>query len=148
MTIRTWAAAAAAATIALAGPAFAGETSSTTIRDSDGHVERVIVFSDSHRERHQDGAGDQGQRVRVYGMADAAIAHCGDQPLVERSSADGQQKTRVVICSDHEVNVADRTTRLEHVMERIQNMDGLSDASKERVTQALREAIDQLRSGR
>ena len=152
MAVRIIAAAATASALAIAAPAIAaGQTSSTTstvVTDGhdEGQHERVIVLTDQLREHGGSEAGAAGnRRVRVYGMG-ANMAECTDKPLVDHATPDGHERTRVVVCGDRQLSAADRSTQLEHVMERIQHMDGLSDASKERVTAALREAIDQLRN--
>jgi hypothetical protein len=153
--------AAAAALLAAAAPALArGQATAsavavapgpdgtivTNVDDSHGKTDRLIIL-----ERH--GAGPDGlaagerRKVRVYSMNDANLADCADHPFVDRSSADGRERTKIVLCTrGEEVSSEDRSARLEHVLERIQHMDGLSDASKERVTAALRGAIEELRN--
>ncbi|MDB5693524.1 MAG: hypothetical protein JWO81_2587 [Alphaproteobacteria bacterium] len=154
MTIRSLTLAAAAAAVAFAVPAFAagapGSVATTSVEDEDGHGERVIILTDRHSEhRADDGDAEAGRRVRVFNMGDAHGADCGaGHPLVDQGSADGHDRTRVILCGHRELSAVDRSTQLEHVLERVQHMDGLSDSSKERVTAALREAIDQLRSAR
>jgi hypothetical protein len=153
MAVRILAAAATASALAIAAPAIAaGQASSTTStivtdgHDGEGQHERVIVLTDQLREHGGSEAGADGnRRVRVYGMG-AHMPDCTDQPLVDHATPDGHERTRVVLCGHRQLSAADRSTQLEHVMERIQHMDGLSDASKERVAAALREAIDQLRN--
>ena len=153
MATRILAAAAAAASFAIAAPALAsGQTppapdaSVTAVHDGEGQNERVIILTDQHREHGGTAAGsDEHRRVRVYGMGSAHMADC-DHPIVDHATPDGNNRTRVIVCERRELSAADRSTQLEHVMERIQHMDGLSDSSKERVTAALREAIDQLRN--
>ena len=137
----------ALAAAALAAPAFAqGEhDGSTAVRDNDT---RVIVMTDRH---HAEGEADDqlrpGRRFRVYGGNGAEMIDCGgDRHVTERSSPDGHERTKVVICGNTQLSAEARSERLEHVLERIQHMDGLSDASKERVTAALRGAIEELRN--
>jgi len=203
MTIRLLLLAAAAAAVTAAVPARAADgttssTTSTSVEDRDGHVERVIVLTDRHRDGRPEDARHDGERdrVHVFSMNGADVAHCErdrplvdrsspdghdrarviicrrgegphpdgerqrvrvfgmngpdgvdcnpDHPLVDRSSPDGHDRTKVIICGHGEATIADRTARLEHVIERIQHMDGLPDSSKDRVTAALREAIEQL----
>jgi hypothetical protein len=143
---------AAAGALAFAAPALAGgqpspapETNSVTPNGGDASSERVIILSDRLRDHGQADAGSDHRRLRVFGL-DGANAGCADHPLVDRATPDGQQRTRVIVCERRELSAAERSTQLEHVMDRIQHMDGLSDTSKERVTAALREAIDQLRN--
>src|SRR6476661_8515076 len=155
MAIRILASAATAGALALAAPAVAGgqtspapETNSVTPNGGDGSSERVIILSDRLRDHGQnDSASDQHRRLRVYGLDGANVAGCTDRPpLVDHATPDGHERTRVIVCERRELSAAERSTQLEHVMDRIQHMDGLSDSSKERVTAALREAIDQLRN--
>ena len=139
--------AAAIAAAAFAVPAFAqaDHDGGTVLRDNDT---RVIVVTDRH---HVDGEADDqlrpGRRFRVYGGNGAELINCGgDRHVTERSSQDGHERTKVVICGNTELSAEARSERLEHVLERIQHMDGLSDASKERVTAALRGAIEEMRN--
>lgn len=76
----------------------------------------------------------------------SALERCGAaRPLVDQSSADGQDRTKIIVCDGH-ASGAENVARLEHVLDRVQHMDALPDASRERVVAALREAIEQLRS--
>jgi hypothetical protein len=82
--------------------------------------------------------------ARPYRLS--AIESCGAaRPLVDPSGADGHDRTKIILCGD-DASSADNVARLEHVLERVQHMDALSDASRERAAAALREAIEQLRS--
>lgn len=155
MAIKTpiLASAAAAAALTVAAPAVAStqttpapDTSVASVHDGDGQNERVFVFTDQVREHRGNEAGsDERHRARVYAVG-ANMADCADHPLVDNATPDGHDRTRVIICAHRELSAADRSTQLEHVIERVQHMDGLSDSSKERVTAALREAIEQLRN--
>jgi hypothetical protein len=158
MTTRILASAAAAAAFALAAPAVAAQaaagaqanvTEGTTVtdtQDADGH-RRVFVLTNRHGEAGQETAGSDAQRVRIFKVAGGDMADCTDQPLVDQASPDGHERTKIIVCGHgNALSAAERSTQLEHVMERVQHMDGLSDASKERVTAALREAIEQLRT--
>src|SRR5689334_1242891 len=106
MTIRPLLLAATAAAVAVALPAYAADgttssTTSTSVEDKDGHVERVIVLTDSHRGDRPEDARHDGERdrVRVFGMNGAGAAHCDrDHPLVDRSSPDGHDHAKVIIC--------------------------------------------------
>ena len=155
MAARILATTAGAAALAIATPAISGGQSSaapdsvvTNVHDGEGQHERVIVLTDRLREHGQNEAGsDQHRRLRVYGLDGANVTGCADRPpLVDHATPDGHERTRVIVCERRELSAAERSTQLEHVMDRIQHMDGLSDSSKERVTAALREAIDQLRN--
>jgi hypothetical protein len=128
-----------------------------TLRAKDGHAYRVgdgvvvLRTKDGHRYRVRDedrhvimlsSAGEPGRRL----VLDGAAADCVDHPLVDRASPDGRDHTRVVLCGHGQLSEADRTAQLERVLERMQHMEGLSDSSRERVTAALREAIEELHS--
>jgi hypothetical protein len=153
MATRILASAAAAAALAVAAPAMASgqaspapDTEVANVHDGDGQNERVIVLTDRLREHQNDAGADEHRRVRVYGMGGANMADCTDHPLVDQATPDGHDRTRVIVCGHRELSEADRSAQLEHVIERVQHMEGLSDSSKERVTAALREAIGQLRN--
>ena len=139
------ASAAAAAALAVAVPASAGTDEGTALRDRD--TARIIVLTDEHRDGRPEGAR-AGDHVRVYSLDRDHLVDCGaDRRIIERSSPDGHEHSKVVLCTrGEEVSAEERSARLEHVLERIQHMDGLSDSSKERVTAALRGAIEELRN--
>jgi hypothetical protein len=140
--------AAAAAALAVAAPASAkGDDEATTARDN--QTSRIVIVTDAHRDgRHDDARLEEGRRFRIYSLDRDNLVDCGaDQKVIERSSPDGREHSKVVLCTRGEVASAEeRSVRLEHVLERIQHMDGLSDSSKERVTAALRGAIEELRN--
>src|SRR4051812_33317383 len=126
MPTRILASAAAAAALAVAAPALAGgqasstqETNVTSVRDGEAHNERVIVLTDRLRDHGQDAGSDEHRRVRVYGMDGADMAGCADHPLVDQATPDGHERTRVLVCGHRQLSAADRSTQLEHVMERI-----------------------------
>jgi hypothetical protein len=137
----------AAAALALAAPASArGDGEGTVLRDKDT---RIVIVTDEHRDgRHEDVRVGDGSRVRVYSLDRDHLVDCGaDRRIIDRSAPDGREHSKVVLCTrGEEVSSEDRSARLEHVLERIQHMDGLSDSSKERVTAALRGAIEELRN--
>ena len=137
--------ASAAAAALAAGPASARADETTNVRDRD--TARIIVLTDEHRDGRPE-AGAAGDHVRVYSLDRDHLVDCGaDRRVIERSSPDGREHSKVVLCTrGEEVSAEERSTRLEHVMERIQHMDGLSESSKERVTAALRGAIEELRN--
>ena len=147
-------------------------TVSTSTNSDDGHAQRFVVLSqhlgqDGHaahdgtyRVQGNDGTVYQidggngvavvhakdGKTYRVLAMGDRAVA-CGPaHALVDQQGGDAHDKTRVILCGNEAANPAERADRLEHMMDRIQHMDGLSDSSKERLTTALREAITELRA--
>jgi hypothetical protein len=139
----TFAAVLAAAT--LAAPAYARGGAEDNVVTGDGNA-RVIILTDRH---HQPADGADGHRVRVFGLNGDGEIDCGaDHRVIERSSPDGHEHSKIVLCGRTDLSADERSARLEHVLERIQHMDGLSDSSKERVAAALRGAIEELRSAR
>jgi hypothetical protein len=139
--------AASIAAAALSAPAFARGGPEDTVVTGDDNA-RVIILTDRHH-GPAEGAPADGRRIRVYGLnGDGEIACGADHRVIERSSPDGHEHSKVVLCGHTELSAEERSARLEHVLERIQHMDGLSDSSKERVTAALRGAIEELRSSR
>ena len=150
-TLSFLASAAAAAAFALAAPACAApqasepDSTTTTTETHNGDGQTVFVLTNRHRGPGQEPAGADGQnRVRIFKLMGANAADCTEKPLVDQASPDGHDRTKILICGQGELSAADRSAKLEHMMERVQHMDGLSDESKERLTAALREAIEQL----
>src|SRR3954470_6159562 len=112
-TIRLLACAAAAA---IAAPALASGvatatatatgpdgTSVTTVHDGDGAggTERVIVLTDRHHGDGPEGAADgERHRVRVFNVDGDHLADCGpDRRVIDRTSPDGHERSKVVICT-------------------------------------------------
>jgi hypothetical protein len=130
------------------GPFVVNDRDGTTYRVGQGDGVVVLRAKDGRTYRVDGGQRDfmiharDGRAYRLSALGGCGAAH----PLVDRSTGDGGENNRVLICSDHDVSAAERTSRLEHALERIQQMDGLSDSSKERVTAALRQAIEELRN--
>ncbi|HEY1606589.1 MAG TPA: hypothetical protein VGF77_13435 [Allosphingosinicella sp.] len=112
-----------------------------------GETSRIIRF------RTEDGAAGGIADSRHVLMLDAgnglrqlALEDCGGAaPLVDRTDGDGHDRTRILLCGNHAGGPADRSDELEHMLERLQDMDGLSDSIKLRVSADLRDAIEQLR---
>jgi hypothetical protein len=140
----TFAAALAAAT--LTAPAYARGGPEDNVVTGDGNA-RVIILNEKHQGATEDA---DGHRVRVLTVNGDDVVDCSgaDHRVVERSSPDGREHSKIVLCGRTDLTAEERSARLEHVLERIQHMDGLSDASKERVAAALRGAIEELRSAR
>lgn len=137
-----------AAAAALGPPAFASDKNDgTALRDKDTSI---VILTDRHGDRREGDRDAEGGRLHVYSLDEANLVECGaDRRIIERSSPDGRDHSKVVLCTRGEqVSAADRSARLERLLDRIQHMDGLSDSSKARVTAALREAIEQERSTR
>ncbi|HEX5183384.1 MAG TPA: hypothetical protein VFW19_09570 [Allosphingosinicella sp.] len=117
---------------------------------NEGEASRVIRF------RTMDGAAGgiaDTRHVLVldggHGLRQLALEDCGGAaPLVDRSDGEGSDRTRIILCGNQARGPADRSVELEHMLERLQDMDGVSDSVKLRVSAALRDAIEQLRRER
>jgi len=108
--------------------------------DSEGR--RIRTF---HIER--DGkAGDGERHVRVMRLDGDRVADCGGEPVVRSETGGENDKTKVIICSKGELTQAQRVEKIEKVLNRIQANDDLSAEQKERVTAALRRAIEDMRT--
>lgn len=104
--------------------------------------ERIRTF---HVER--DGkAGDGERHVRVMRLDGDRLADCGGEEVVRSETGDENDKTKVIICSKGELTQAQRVEKIEKVLTRIQANDDLSAEQKERVTAALRRAIEDMRT--
>jgi hypothetical protein len=104
--------------------------------------ERIRTF---HVER--DGkAGDGERQVRVMRFDGGQLADCGGDEIVRSETGGENDKTKVIICSKGELSQAQRVEKIEKVLTRIQANDDLSAEQKERVTAALRRAIEDMRT--
>ena len=96
---------------------------------------------------HRDGkAGDGERHVRVLRLDGDRLADCGGEEVVRSETGDDKDKTKVIICSKGELTEAQRIEKIEKVLTRIQSNDDLSAEHKERVTAALRRAIEDMRT--
>jgi hypothetical protein len=76
----------------------------------------------------------------------ALLADCGGgRSEVDESSANGAERTRVVICGRDGPGAAMRAERLERALARINANEHLSAEHKARVSEALREALEEVR---
>jgi hypothetical protein len=143
-TLRLGAAAGALmlAGLAFASPGFAHDEGKAGDHD---RVEKVIVITDHRDGEHADRSGDRGPRVRAFSMDGMNVVDCGGDRSVTESSDNGR-RTRIVLCGRREGNPAMRVERLEQVLGRLTSSDQLTPEQKERVTAALREAIERLRA--
>jgi hypothetical protein len=133
-----------------------GDGGVVVLRAKDGHAYRVRDSKHVFVLRARDG-----DTYRVASPARAFTIHDGRgvelssleacdaaRPLLDRSTADAHDRTRIILCDHGAAAAGDHSAQLERVLERVQNMEGLSDSSRERVVTALHEAIEQLRSGK
>src|SRR5688500_14398649 len=142
---------------------------------ADGKVEKVIILREGeggenrgkrrirtfHVEgdgKHGDGAvrtiriqrrGDHagaGPRVRAFHMGDGArLLDCGGE-RTEVDESTGNDRTRIVFCGKSDLSAAQRIEKLEKALDRINANDELSAEHKDKVTAALRGAIERLRT--
>jgi len=125
----------------LAAPAPAQES-----QDQGKKSEQIIIVK---REGPQTGEGGEHamHRFRIERMDGSAAACTGQKDEVNEASADGRERTRIMICGDSQLSAADRAAKLEKVLSRIEARDDMSADQKARVTTALRGAIDRIRAG-
>src|SRR3954469_1658296 len=97
---------------------------------------------------HADGAaGGAVHRFRLEEGADLQGNCAGTKDEVDQTSADGRQRTRILVCGNTQLSSAERVEKLEHVLSRLEARDDLSAEQKAKVTAALREVIEKARSG-
>lgn len=101
-------------------------------------------------QRRGDHAG-AGPRVRAFHMADGArMIDCGGGERTEVDEATGgeaaRERTRIVFCGKDGLTAAQRIEKLEKALDRINANGELSAEHKDKVTAALRGAIERLRT--
>ncbi|HEY0314240.1 MAG TPA: hypothetical protein VGC56_17330 [Allosphingosinicella sp.] len=109
--------------------------------------EKIVII-----ERAGDHAGEHGDaaavhRFRLEDGADLNGNCAGTKDEVDQTSADGRQRTRILVCGNTQLSSAERVEKLEHVLSRLEARDDLSAEQKAKVTAALREVIEKARSG-
>ena len=127
----------------------------------DGKTKRVRTFhiegdgpvaADSEGRRirtfrvERDGKAGGERHVRVMRLDGDRLADCGREEVVRSETGGENDKTKVIICSKGELSQAQRVEKIEKVLTRIQANDDLSAEQKERVTAALRRAIEDMRT--
>jgi hypothetical protein len=117
-------------------------TAATAAGEGPTRVERVFVITDKDgHEVRQEVPGDTAVRVFNVGPNGAG---CPGRQEVNAESAEGREKTHIILCAAGEGNDADRAEHLEQAISRIEQNQDLSAEHKEKVIAALREAIDRL----
>lgn len=91
-------------------------------------------------------AGDGERHVRVMRLDGDDLENCGGERIVRSETGGENDKTKVIICSKGELTQAQRVEKIEKVLTRLQASDDLSAEQKERVTAALRRAIEDMRT--
>ena len=108
--------------------------------DADGRRIRTIHLA-------RDGkAGDGERHVRVMRFGAGDLEDCGGHQVVRSETGGENDKTKVIICSEDQLTEAQRIEKIEKVLNRIQGDGQLSVEHKERVTAALRRAIEDMRT--
>src|SRR3954467_2970575 len=106
-------------------------------------TEQVIVLTDR---KGGDGDGADNPHLRTFVMDHGAAACTGAKDEVNESTADGREKTHIIVCGNGDVSPALRAERLQHALTRIDANDSLSAEHKEKVVAALRDAIARLQT--
>jgi hypothetical protein len=114
--------------------------------DHDGKtVERAVIIHSDGKGEHA-AAGDR--RVRRFEVHRIGMEDCaGGDKIVDESSADGDKKTKVIVCTIGQPSAA-TAEHLEGALARIAANDDLSAEQKARIESAIRSAIDRARSAR
>ena len=93
----------------------------------------------------------EGERVRILrGDRSAMLAKCEGEKVEVDEATDGEKKkerTRIVLCTKGDADPAERAAHLEKALERIASNESLSAEHRERMTTALREALEEARAG-
>ena len=103
---------------------------------------RVRTFHIERDGKH----GDAERHVRVMRFDGGLLEDCDGNEVVRSETGDDKDKTKVIICSKDQLTEAQRVEKIEKVLTRIQSNDRLSAEHKERVTAALRRAIEDMRT--
>lgn len=119
-------------------------------REHANHDRRVIVRT--HRgDSHQAAPGGHGdQAPHVFHMRQGpgvhlAMAECDEDQRTEVSEGEGNERTRVILCSRGEADPAQRAERLQRVRDRLAEESELSAEQRARVSAALDREIARLR---
>ncbi|HEY5721925.1 MAG TPA: hypothetical protein VIT45_06350 [Allosphingosinicella sp.] len=115
------------------------------------HVEGDGKAGDGRRIRTvhigRDGKAGEGERhVRVMRFGEGALHDCDGEEVARSETGGENDKTKVIICSKDQLTQAQRIEKIEKVLTRIQSNDELSAEHKEKVTAALRRAIEDMRT--
>jgi hypothetical protein len=126
-----------------------------------GKSERVRTFHIERDGKHGDGnvrtirierSGEHGdgKRVRAFHMGDGArMIDCGGERTEIDEATPGEnarERTKIVFCGKDGLSAAQRIEKLEKALDRINANDELSAEHKDKVTAALRGAIERLRT--
>lgn len=140
MTKGTMLKALAAASVALAGVAFAHPHEGHG--DGEKKVERVVVLT-----RSGDHKGAE-KHVREFRMlrGPGGEFQCPGGETAKVDETTGGDRTKILICDDGKASSADRVKRLEETLGRIRSDDHFSAEHKAKVEAALEDALARLRA--
>lgn len=128
--------------VALAAPVAAHDDGAPGKR-----TEKIVIIERSG-DHAQDGEHVRRFRIEGSGPGELAAAHCtGTKDEVDETSADGRQRTRIMVCGNGNLSPAERAEKLEHALARLEARDDLSAEQKAKVTAALRATIERVRAG-
>ncbi|MDB5672916.1 MAG: hypothetical protein JWO25_3875 [Alphaproteobacteria bacterium] len=116
----------------------AGSAAAPSLAHDPEQKQKIVIMTD----RESDGDKHEALDHRASQLV---IAECsGDKTEVSGGSEAKGEKARIVICNRGNASAADRTKRLEHVIERINSDNELSVETRAQITTALRDAINRL----
>lgn len=138
--------AAAAATLLIGGIGGAALAHPHPEGDGDGKkVKRVVVIRDGG-DKHAKG---ERHRMRRFEIIGSEVRGCeGAEKIVDESSGEGDEKTKIILCRKGGGTTADTARHLEEALARISTNDELSAEQKARIETALRSALERARSAR
>lgn len=127
-----------------------GEGEQSEHREHAGHDRRVIVRSHRGEGHHAAPDGRGAQAPHVFHMRQGhgghlAMADCDEGQRTEVNEGEGNERTRVILCSRGEADPAQRAERLQRVRDRLAGESELSAEHRARVTAALDREIARLR---
>jgi hypothetical protein len=129
-------------TFALQGADLSDCGGQRTVRESsdrDGRHRRVVIC-------HMGGDAPRDGAIRAFSMDGIEAANCVGDRNARESGENGQHRQVVVCTRGSAASAAMQAERLEQMLGRINANSELTADQKERVTAALREAIEQLRT--
>lgn len=138
MSISTMKLAAGAAALAIAG--LAGGATAHPHPEGGDKVRQITIL-----ETGEKGARDGRHIVHLEGGRPMCAGE-KTQVVEETGGDDKKEKTKVVICGKSDIPMAERAAKLQEAIDRVQANENLSAEHRERVTTALRQAMDRLRA--
>ena len=110
-------------------------------------IHKVIVLEGADA----DAKLKDGERFKLMrGDRAELLAKCDGEKIEVSEATDGEKKkerTRIVMCTKSDADPAARAAHLEKALERLASHESLSAEHRERMTTALREALEEARAG-